>query len=104
MECTGKLIYMRDMNVHVSIGCQRSDSERHRRYWKVQCSGIGPITRVTDVPGGSRGARLTAEIKELNGSNALLKKTFRERCVKRESVKCEKGEREGEGKCQPGTS
>jgi hypothetical protein len=29
------------------------------KYWKVQCSGIGPITRVTDVPGGSRGAGLT---------------------------------------------
>jgi hypothetical protein len=59
MECTSKLIYMRDMNVHVSVRCQRSDSERHGTYWKVQCSGIGPIARVTDVPGESRGASLT---------------------------------------------
>jgi hypothetical protein len=35
------------------------DSERHRRYWKVQCSGIGPITRSTNVPGEPRGAGLT---------------------------------------------
>jgi hypothetical protein len=37
----------------------KNNSERHRMYWKVQCSGIGPITRITDVPGGPRGARLT---------------------------------------------
>jgi hypothetical protein len=41
----------------------KSDSERHSEYhgmyWKVQCSGIGPITRINDVPGEPRGARLT---------------------------------------------
>jgi hypothetical protein len=35
------------------------NSERHRMYWNVQCSGIGPIMGITDVPGDIRGARLT---------------------------------------------
>jgi hypothetical protein len=39
-----------------------SDSERHGTYWKVQCSGIGQITRITGVLGGSRETRLTADI------------------------------------------
>jgi hypothetical protein len=33
-------------------------------YWKVQCSGIGPITRITDVPGEPKGARLASYIGE----------------------------------------
>jgi hypothetical protein len=45
----------------------KSDSERHSEYhgmyWKVQCSGIGPITRINDVPGEPRGARLTTATK-----------------------------------------
>jgi hypothetical protein len=42
------------------------DSERHRMHWrKYRASGIGPITRITDVPGESRGARLTPPICDI---------------------------------------
>jgi hypothetical protein len=54
----------------------KSDSERHSEYhgmyWKVQCSGIGPITRINDVPGEPRGARLTLSLMAMGVTLQLL--------------------------------